>query len=405
MTLSAKKLCALGAGAITIVFGLVATACANAESDAPHADPDGSASLPPGPDSGPPQVPDASRDAPTDAASRTCSNDDFCHTVLPENQTLQAVWSDGAGIAWAGTKFGAILRFDGTEWKVHASGLGEINSIWGSSPTEIWAAGVRGVYRGTGTTSAAVAFTNTPLEADADVHIMSVWGSSANDIWAVGARTDGARPPGRVYHFTGATTGGGVPVWSLDPLSSEEASAYHRVWGSPGSGVWIGVTQPFGEWGATQEAILRRPASSTKFENVVLPEVPDPNRPDAPIGHIFGAALESDTSVWLALTTVWSRRGFYHGVSTDGGATFTWTVMPYESDEALDYTALAASSSGVWIAGKYGRLAKWDGKTFAQASIELKPLPVIDPFFDVWTATGGEVWAVGKGIALHRAKK
>ncbi|MBN9159324.1 MAG: hypothetical protein J0I07_00030, partial [Myxococcales bacterium] len=63
------------------------------------------------------------------------------------------------------------------------------------------------------------------------------------------------------------------------------------------------------------------------------------------------------------------------------------------------------SPSGVWAAGRFGRLATWDGKRFAQVSTEVEPLPVIDPFFDVWTATGGEVWAVGKGIALHRAKK
>jgi len=402
VSLLSKQLLVLGAAIITV---LAAAACANADGDdGPVSDPEGPTTLPPGPDSGPPAVPDASSDAPTDAPPRTCSDDDFCHTVLPEDQTLQAVWSDGAGIAWAGTKFGAILRFDGTEWKIHASGLGEISSIWGSSPTEIWAAGAKGVYRGTGTTSAAVMFANAPLEADGDVHITSIWGSSANDVWAVGARTDGVAPAGRVYHFTGATTSDGAPEWELDPLSFEDTSGYRRVWGSPGSGLWIAATLPYGEWGATQEAILRRPPSSTTFESVVLPAV-DPRSPDVPIGQILGAAVESDTSVWLVLMSTWARRGVYHGVSSDGGATFTWTVSPYENDEMLDFTALAASPSGVWAAGRFGRLATWDGKRFAQVSTEVEPLPVIDPFFDVWTATGGEVWAVGKGIALHRAKK
>ncbi len=385
---------------------LVGAACADSNTLGSIVDPepDGSTSLPPGPDDASPPVPDASRDAPTDAQPRMCSDDDFCHTVLPDNQTLQAVWSDGAGIAWAGTKFGAILRFDGTEWKIHASGLGEINAIWGSSPTEIWVAGASGVHHGTGATSAAVTFTNTPLEPDAEVHITSIWGSSANDVWAVGARTDGARPPGRVYHFA-AGTDGGAPAWTVDPLSSEAVLAYDRVWGSPGSGIWISVVQPFGEWGAMQRSIIRRTASSSTFESVVLPSVPSDNYPDAPIEEILGAAIESDTSVWLVLKTVYSDRAVCHGVSSDGGATFTWTAMPYRVHEVLDFTALAASPSNIWAVGKYGRLAKWDGNTFAQASIEVKPEPVIDPFFGVWTATGGEVWAVGKGIALHRAKK
>lgn len=403
MSLFSRTLFVFGAASAAVLVG---AACADSKVlGTVEPEPDGSTTVPPGSDSGPSPAPDASRDAPTDAPPRTCSDDDFCHTVLPDDQTLQAVWADGAGIAWAGTKLGAILRFDGKEWKIHASGLGEINAIWGSGPTEIWVAGENGVHRGTGATSATVTFTNTPLEPDAVVHITSIWGSSANDVWAVGARTDGAKPPGRVYHFTGATTDGGAPVWALDPLSSEAASAYDRVFGSPGSGVWISEVQPFEESGAMQRSIVRRSASSSTFEDVVLPSIPDKDYPDDPLGEILGAAFESDTSVWLVLKTVHIRRAVYHGTSSDGGATFTWTVTKYMVDEDLDFTALAASPSGVWAAGKYGRLAKWDGKTFAQASIEVEPVPVIDPFFGVWTATGGEVWAVGKGIALHRAKK
>jgi len=399
-----KTLFVFGAATTAV---LVSAACADSQTLGSIVDPeaDGSTSLPPGPETGPAPEPDASRDAPTDAPPRTCSDDDFCHTVLPDNQTLQAVWADGTGVAWAGTKFGAILRFDGKEWKIHASGLGEINAVWGSSPTEIWAAGVKGVHRGTGETSAAVKFTNTPLEPDADVHITSIWGSSATDVWAVGARTDGVTPAGRVYHFTGDTTDTGAPVWTLDPLSSHDALAYDRVWGSPGIGVWITEVQPWDIWGATQRSFLRRPASSTAFESVPVPPAADDDYPDDQIGEILGTALESDTSVWIVQKSIFGRRSIYHGVSSDDGASFMWTVTPYMVDDALDFTALAGSPAGVWAAGKYGRLAKWDGTTFVQASIELEPVPVIDPFFGIWTAASGEVWAVGKGIALHRAKK
>ncbi len=404
MSRSSRTLFVFGAATAAVLVG---AACADSQSlgTIVEPEPDGASTVPPEPDSGPAPEPDASRDAPTDAPLRTCSDDGFCHTVLPDNQTLQAVWADGTGVAWAGTKFGAILRFDGTEWKIHASGLGEINAIWGSSPTEIWAAGANGVHRGTGATSASVQFTTTPLEPDAEVHITSIWGSSANDVWAVGARTDGATPPGRVYHFTGDTTETGVPVWALDPLSSADVTSYDHVFGSPGTGVWISEARPFDEWGSMDRSFIRRPASSSKFESVALPPVPDDNWPDAPVGTILGAAIESDTSVWLVLKTIYEARAVYHGTSSDGGATFAWETIPFSGHEVLDYTALAASPSGVWAAGKYGRLAKWEGSTFVQASIEVKPVPVIDPFFGVWTAGSGELWAVGKGIALHRAKK
>lgn len=388
------------AGAVTII-----TACAGGE--IPDGEPDPPAKLPPGPDSGPPELPDAARDDRPDAAPRTCSDDGFCHTALPSSETLQAVWADGAGTAWAGTASGAILRFDGEAWSVHASGLGAIDSIWGSGSTDVWASGARGVYRGRGATPATVTFERAPLEPDADVHIASIWGTSATDVWAVGARVDGAAPRGRVYHHTGATTSDGAPVWSIHPVSSDDGPTYRRVWGSAGTGVWLVATKAFDEWGQTEEGVVRLTASSADFEPVDLPPVPDPDpwNADAPIARILGAAVESEASVWLALSTVWSRRAFYHGVSSDGGATFTWTVIPYEGSEEVEYTALAASRSGVWAAGRYGRLARWDGASFVQASTEVEPLPVIHPFFGLWTAPGGEVWAVGKDIALHRAKK
>jgi hypothetical protein len=59
----------------------------------------------------------------------------------------------------------------------------------------------------------------------------------------------------------------------------------------------------------------------------------------------------------------------------------------------------------VWAVGKYGRVETWDGSSFTQASIAANGLPIIDPFYGIWTGADGEVWAVGKGVALHRAKK
>ena len=64
-------------------------------------------------------------DADADASTpRECSDDGFCHTALPKGQTLRAVWGDGQGVVWAVSGQGAILRWDQTEWKIHASGLG-----------------------------------------------------------------------------------------------------------------------------------------------------------------------------------------------------------------------------------------------------------------------------------------
>ncbi|MDF2697490.1 MAG: hypothetical protein K0S65_5873 [Labilithrix sp.] len=404
MRIGSKALSATCAFALTI---FLAAACADSDEERVAPAPDASTSLPPADDAGEsPSHQDASDGAPLDAAPRTCSDDNFCHTDAPPKQTMQAVWADGAGTAWAGTKEGAILRWDGKRWAVHATGLGEIRALWGSGPTEIWAVGARGIHRGHGDTSATVAFAPSILPEAGKVLVTSLWGSGPSDVWAVGQRTDGVQPAGRVYHYTGPSADEATSPWSIDALSDEMGTSYDRVWGSPGSGVWISATVlPLQPWDDPIQRVLRRAPATTSFAEVELPPYEHEYLPDAFPSLIFGAAASSDTDVWLVVRTDWFQDGYYHGTSQDNGATFTWSIIPYDRIDELGYTAIAGSSSGVWAVGKYGRVETWDGKAFTQASLAVNGLPIIDPFYAIWTAADGEVWAVGKGVALHRAKK
>ncbi|MDF2697907.1 MAG: hypothetical protein K0S65_6290, partial [Labilithrix sp.] len=335
-----------------------------------------------------------------DAGPRICSDENFCHTTLPPKQTLGSVWSDGNGIAWAGTKSGAILRWNGTQWNVHATGLGQIMSIWGASPTEIWAVGASGIYQGTGTTSETVTFTPNELPGEGPVGLNAVWGSGPSDVWAVGVRLDGVEPAGRVFHFTGATTDAGSAEWMLDPVSFT-AKEFVQVWGSADSGVWLVGTRTIDR--VTKHWVLRHPVGAKAWEDVELPPHPDTTQGKAFPARVFAAGM-SGGHIWLNAMTDKYQFAFYHGTSTDNGVSFDWTLHPYFRDAYdSEYSALAASGTDVWAVGGYGRLRTWDGKQFTQAAITVKKVPVTDSFFGVWTS-GGEVWAVGEGIALHRPK-
>ena len=58
---------------------------------------------------------------------------------------LNAVWSDGAGDAWAVGDNGRIVRWDGTAWTAETSPTTmRLTAIWGEGPDELWAAGEEG---------------------------------------------------------------------------------------------------------------------------------------------------------------------------------------------------------------------------------------------------------------------
>jgi hypothetical protein len=247
-----------------------------------------------------------------------------------------------------------------------------------------------------------VTFTSNELPGEGEVTLEAVWGSGPSDVWVVGSRIDGGMPSGRVYHFEGATTDAGTAQWMLDP-ASWEGDRFHRVWGSPGSGLWLVCTRTIDR--VTRHHVIRRPVGAKGFQDVEFPPYIAPGYPKAFPANVFAAAI-ADDQVWLGAMTDQYQFAFYRGVSADDGASFDWTIWPYARDPYdSEYTSLAVSPAEVWAAGGYGRLRTWDGKRFSQAAIAVKKnVPVTGDFFGLWTSNG-EVWAVGDGIALHRAKK
>jgi hypothetical protein len=334
-------------------------------------------------------------EAAADAAPRTCSDHGFCPTAVPADQTLRGVWGDGTGVAWAVSAEGKVLRWDGTAWKVHASGFGALNAIWGSSATDVWIAGEGGMFHGTGASSAALELTPSTLpEAETVIH--SVWGASASDVWAVGVVEDdlGMTSP-QVLHYTAGDAGS---AWSKDDVSNE-AMSFSHVWGSPGSGVWLAGIRPNIDDPYFYESVVLRKLGKGAFEAETLPADPEGGVPWGRMQTVQGAVAASDSSVWIYGRG--SFPGIWKGTSSDNGVTFTWSRTPDGDPAEPMWTALAGTGNDVWGVGEYGRVRRWTGTEWVTTAITPTKFPLIEPLHAVWSRGTAEVWAVGKETALR----
>jgi hypothetical protein len=353
------------------------------------------AETPPTPDASVP--PDA---ALPDAGPRECSKEGFCHTVVPPKQSLQGVWSDGAGTTWAVSAEGAILRYDGKAWTVHANVDDPLYAVWGSGPTDVWVGSEHGMFRGRGTSAATLTFDKVDLSGP-DTPITSIWGTSANDIWATGG-VNQYPLTGRVLHWAGDADDGGAG-WTLED-ASREAIWFAKVFGSAASGVWLAGTWNNPDTFQRDTIVLRRSAGATEFVQVALPR--DPKMPDDPVGdleRVYDASASADgLSMWVLGRTHTGTPAYVSAKTSDGGQTFTWSFAETGFYYDPQMHAIGASTSNdAWMVGEYGRLQHWDGAKWKQSVITVDKFPVITPLYALG-GHGADIWFVGDGIALHR---
>jgi hypothetical protein len=109
---------------------------------------------------------------------------------MPAGKYFWDIWSmPGSPMvdAWAVGDGGAIARWNGTEWKLEPSVTDRnLRAVWGSSPTDVWAAGDGVVVHYDGTTwSASYTVTTNRLGGTLSG---GLWGSSSKDVWVIGER-------------------------------------------------------------------------------------------------------------------------------------------------------------------------------------------------------------------------
>lgn len=392
------------AGALALATAVAGFGVACAETDEPAQPaivPDGSTL--PSQDSGPAVDAADAADVVVEAAPPPpCSSQGFCPKELPgDQQTLRSVWGDGAGVAWTVGDEGNILRWDGTAWKVHASGLGKLRTVWGAGATDVWVGGEQGLFHGTGATSATIVFTKIAAPGGAPMQITSLWGLGANDLWVVGS-TIAATPDFRVLHYTGASSDAG-PSFAVDAVSAQ-AIDFLAVWGSAASGVWLAGSRPIPDEFQNEMVVLRKPAAATTFAAVTLPQDPNQDPIYGRLGAFDGATVAADGTMWIMGRSIGSRDSRLKGTTTNGGTTFTWTLLPEEVGAILrTFDVFSTQSGEVYDIGQYGRVRRFDGTDWKQAAITNTKLPIYTSLYAGWSA-GKELWIVGNGVSIYQKK-
>lgn len=364
---------------------------------------------------------DAAPDA-FDAGPRICSNDDFCHTVVPPKASLRAVWDDSLGTAWAVSDQGVVFRFDAGAWKQHTKLEGELTAVWGSGPNDVWIGGATGLFHGTGASPSSLVFAKVDLPGEPSP-IASIWGTGPTDVWVVSGEFMFPLV-GRILHYevvtkaiepsdagvdagdAGATDAGTTqkPEWTQVTLTKDSLQPL-SVFGSAASGVWIGARRMNKAELDYEIALFRKAPGAPGFTEVALP--PDPSAQGSPRGRmerLYGASSSPDGSTIALLgRSHTSTPAVIRGTSTNPAGPFTLAFGAdgtYQEPEMHGVWASAAND--IWTAGEYGRFRHWNGAKWKQAEITNTKFPVIAPLWGVWGDAKGRMWCVGDGIALHR---
>ncbi len=371
---------------------------------------------------------DASTDATIDGdvaqPKPTCTDDGWCHTDVPDGQTLRDVWGDGTGTVWAVSEQGNILRWDGTAWvQSHAAGV-PLYAVWGSSPTDLWAGGgtkttgtqvLPGLLlHGTGSSPSTIVW--TPVAAP--VTIRSIWGASANDVWAVASVTHRVNKadPSYVLHYSGPPSpsdpgdedagdaGAAATGWEIDPVSSAFPSHFEKVWGTAKDDVWVGSRVPVTS-GTAPGQILHRTSDG---DGAVAWRKDQPQGTSAARVDVNGVSFSRSLTFVIGFNGDSNSPYFHTGVSDDDGSTFTWTQRTAAetgyTNNALT-TLWGTGPNDIWVAGQRARLRHWDGTKWSIAAVALDDvIPVQNAMNAMWGSGPTDIWVVGADIALHKIK-
>jgi hypothetical protein len=272
----------------------------------------------------------------------------------PTTKRLQSIWGSSPTNIWAvgealSNQTGDIIHYNGTSWSTVMTGT-FLSSVWGTSASDVWAVGCcdNEIMHFNGT-----AWSNsTPFPG---VLLEGVWGTSPSNVWAVGTG-------GTILHYDGTT-------WSS--VASGTTADLFSVWGTSSSNVWV----------AGQDMILHYDGSSwsVNFDYrpfaVLLTSVWGSSATDVwALGSagIRVLAFHYDGSVWSEASPPVSRMISMWGT----GPTNLWAV------------GVAEIGTGV---------SHWDGNSWTSIDVGSP-----QGRLGIWGSSASNIWIVGsQGSILH----
>jgi len=315
----------------------------------------------------------------------TAANDDDDSVV---NQMALA-----SGTLFVAQDDSQLRAYTGSSWTALTGGRRQISSVWGTSPTDIWALAGSGVFENRtfhwdGTAWTEIAF---PFSINSKYWANAIWGSAPNDYWIAGGHQVSADEIDNVFfHWDGSQ-------WTLDgPYGAPFTSGhgFWSIWGSGSADIYsVGpmVTMHRDATGWSPVDTLGSSASDvfgTSATDVYLITGGGLLHWDGmtwsskgnPAGSTTGWA-NSPTDIWLA----GSQLRHYDG-------TFFVTIDANQPSGSKPF----GTSSEMWTFDLFGA-TKWQGGFGGTPTTERVPIPP----HSAWIAPDGHMWAASDGLIVH----
>lgn len=302
---------------------------------------------------------------------------------------------------WAVGKAGTVLHFDGGSWAVQVSGTDtQLNTVWAYGPRDIFVGGRVETLPDGGEASLVLysrgngTWTRQRLpvrDGGEPYRISTIWGTSPTDVFAVG--------PGEVVHFDGGS-------WSFMSVPEQIHDAgihLYSVWGSGPKDVFaVGGVGTILHYDG--QAWTQMDAGVTSFLNAV--DGTGPN--DVYVVGDEGVALHYNGAHWASLSS--NSAQSLVGLSVRGDqaiAVGTGTLTRFERGgpvTSVIATGMIGAVTAFWSDGPSnvvavtdeGEIAQFNGKSWSSAFSAEASL------WSIWASGPNDIFAVGgDGTIIH----
>ena len=259
---------------------------------------------------------------------------------------LYGVWGTSSSDVFAAGSAGTILHHNGTLWETMSSGtFNGMYEVWGVSSAKAWVAGFQGVaryYNGS-------AWINTIMSTTESFH--GLWASSGGTAYAVGTNA-------KIMYTTGT-------MWyGMTPPAGIPAATLYAVWGTSDDDIWAVGSD------AGSAVVIHFDGGSWSIQ-----------------AEDFAPALQR---LWGSSSTdIYATASDYTLWHYDGA---TWSQI---DDPAIGYarSVHGTGQDDVYVLSN-GRVVRFDGAAW-QAMV----FPVPRNYNDIWVAPDGTIFLVGSSGA------
>ncbi len=269
-----------------------------------------------------------------------------CAALAPlAANTLSAIHGFASDDIWAVGFGGLIVHFDGTVWRrVKSPTRDSLVSLWGTGPSDLWAAGWGVIVHWDGSVWKASYEVDARSDWAGDAWLNAIWGSGRDDVWVAGDR--------RILHWDGK-------AWSVRENGLPENFPFRLR-------AILGFTRD-DLWATGEKETIRW--NGERWE-------------------IFGAKERGDELWGTSATDLWRvQSGEVVPVSHWDGR--RWTPVP--GADHLRVGAVWLRGPGeFWAAGPFGKI--WRRREEQWTEI---PTPFHRQIMGMWGSNPSDVWVVG----------